>query len=290
MSKFFDETQKAQEWAAREAAAKKLNLEQALQTVKHSVAQAAAVADEMADSRLGNCRKLPFTGQTGVPLILPENALSSVAAESYRALRTRLMRHQKANGLRSLVVSSALPSEGKTLTTLNLALCCAQLRDLRILLVDADLRTRGLSGLAGNPPAPGLAEVLAGKVQFEAAIFATAQPNLYILPAGAAKTPPPELYAGDRWKELVGWCSESFSIILVDSPPILPLSDFDLILNRCDAALVVVRSQKTPREMLQRAAGQIDKNKLLGVVFNATDFGAGDRYYQYYNSSNGSGR
>ncbi len=290
MSKFFDETQKAQEWAAQQAATKSLNLEQALRTVKENVAQAAAVVNEMADSRLGNCRKLHLTRQAGVPVILPGDAPNSPAAESYRTIRTRLMRYQRENGVRSLVVSSALPDEGKTLTALNLALCCAQLQDLRILLVDADLRTRGLTGIIGYPPVPGLAEVLAGKAQFDQAIFATDQPNLYILPAGAPKAPAPELYAGERWKELIGWCSEAFSIILVDTPPILPLSDFDLIMNGCDAALVVVRSQKTPRELLQKAAGQIDKSKLLGVIFNATDFASGNRYYQYYESRNGNGQ
>jgi capsular exopolysaccharide synthesis family protein len=177
-----------------------------------------------------------------------------------------------------VVLTSSVSGEGKTLTGLNLALCCAQLHDLRVLLIDGDLCTRGLTGLLGNPPAPGLSEVLAGSAQPEQAIIATDLPNLHILGAGAPTVPSLELYASNRWKELVGWCGENFKLVLVDSPPILPLADFELMSAACDGVLLIVRALQTSRELLRKAAGAVDKKKFLGVVFNGADFNGQGSY------------
>jgi len=281
MSKFFDETQRAQDWALREGAAKNMDIQNALENVKQTVNQADVVVNQMTDARLNQCRKIHLARPAGSPVLMTGGDQVDAVADSYRALRTRLMRAQSANGLRSVVISSTLKGEGKTLTAMNLSLSCAQLQDTRILLVDSDLRTRGLTHLIGFPAAPGLAEVLAGKAQFQEAILATDLPNLFILAAGTPPAAPAELYAGDRWRELIGWCAESFKLILVDSPPIMPLTDFDLITSACDGVLVVVRALRTQRELLQKAADQVDKQKLLGAVFNAASLNGTGAYYYY---------
>src|SRR5713226_2129240 len=227
MSKFFNEIRKAQDCAVREGATKRLDVQRILDNVKENVQKADAVAIDLAEMRVGRSGKVHLARSSDSPVIHAGSESTEEALESYRALRTRLMRLQAEQGIRSVVMSSALPGEGKTLTTLNLALCCAQLQDHRVLVIDADLRTRGLSGLLGQPAGPGLGEILANQAQFDECIFATDLPNLYILCAGASKAPPAELFAEKRWKEFIGWCSESFKLVLVDSPPILPLADFE---------------------------------------------------------------
>jgi capsular exopolysaccharide synthesis family protein len=197
--------------------------------------------------------------------------------ESYRALRTRLLRLRAANGIQSVVISSAAQGEGKTLTSLNLALCCAQLQDMKVLLIDGDIRSKGLSRSIGSPAGYGLANVLAGECTPEQAILSTDVPNLCIMSAGHPTAPPGELLARTRWQELVAWCNERFRITFVDSPPVLNLTDVELLSAPCDGLLMVVRAQQTKREVLKKSASRIDPKKLLGVVFNAAE-GAHNTY------------
>ena len=277
MSKYFNDTRKAQEWAAQEGAAD-LNAEQLLKTIR----EANAASAEVAGARLNHCRKLRLYQPPGMPIILSQrDAALQAAAESYRALRTRLLRLQSKEGVRSVVITSALGGEGKTLTAMNLALALCQLPEMRVLLIDGDLRTRRLTSLFGCPP-PGLAEVLAGKTSFEETFLATDLPNLYIMGAGTPSASPPELYAGPRWKESIGWASECFKLILIDSTPILPLSDFELISAACYGYLTVVRALTTQREALQKAARVGDPKKSLGVVLNSIETGAYANYYGPY--------
>jgi protein-tyrosine kinase len=193
------------------------------------------------------------------------------AEESYRGLRTRLMRMRLDRGLRSVVITSSVQGEGKTLTALNLALSCAQLHEMGILLIDGDVRTRGLTRTLGLPTGPGLSEVLAGECDPAKAILSTDSGNLFVLSSGQASLPPAELFASRHWQELLSWCKESFKLVLVDSPPVLNLADVELITAACDGVLMVVRAKHTRRDVLRNATRQIDAKKLLGVVYNATE-------------------
>jgi protein-tyrosine kinase len=204
------------------------------------------------------------------------------AEESYRALRTRVLRLGASQKLGSVVVTSAMQGEGKTLTSLNMALCCAQLHEMRVLLIDADIRSCGLSRALDIASKPGLADVLFGKCKPEEAVLATDRPNLYVLGSGAHTMPAAELFASGRWQEFVGWCNENFKLVIVDSPPVLNLSDVELITAGCDGVIMVVRAHKTKRQILQKCAGQIDSKKLIGVVYNGTEtntrYGYGHKY------------
>lgn len=256
--------------------AESLNARQVLESIQGAERVSVAVAED----RLQSCRKIRLMGSSSVPLLSSNGETSELAKDAYRALRTRLMRLQGMQGTRSVVVTSSIPGEGKTFTSLNLAVCCAQRSELRVLLVDADLRTRGLSSLLGFPSGPGLGEMLSGQVGFEEAVCSTDLPNLYTVAAGSSPIPSPELFAGNRWKEFVGWASESFKVILIDSPPILPLADFELLSHSCDGVLLVVRANNTQKETLQKAARHVESKKMLGVVFNANE-GDGGQYYYY---------
>ena len=112
------------------------------------------------------------------------------AVEAYRTLRTRLVKQQTKTGARSLVVSSAAQGEGKTLTSFNLALCYANIQNWPALLVDADLRTGGLSSLMGDPESPGLAGILEGNSSYQDAVLRTDCPSLYVLPRGDTTSSP----------------------------------------------------------------------------------------------------
>jgi protein-tyrosine kinase len=285
MSKLFNQAQKAQDWELREGTGNKLDLEGMLQSVKETIGTADTVGTDLSSQRLDGCRKIGLPRSSNSRVVFSGNDVTTtMATESYRTLRTRLLRMQVNQGLHSIVVSSALSGEGKTLTSMNLALVCAQLKDQRVLLIDGDLRSHGLTKLMGELPAPGLSDVLAGEEPFESAIFATDQPNLYVLGAGSNDAPPAELFAGSRWKELLGWAAETFKTVLVDSPPILTLADFDLISAPCDGVLVVVRALRTRRELLKKASTQVDPKKFLGLVFNGAAATSRDGYHHagYY--------
>jgi protein-tyrosine kinase len=275
MSKFFDETLKARNVRVP---LESLKIASIPELAEISPGTPRIVAQDVGNVRLEQCGKIEIPLSEIFRAQFRGSDTLEAAAESYRALRTRLLRLLSAQGLRSIVVTSAVQGEGKTLTSLNLALCCAQLRDMRILLIDGDIRSYGLTRLIGSPNVSGLSEVLAGKCEPEKAVLATDLPNLYVLPAGTPSMPPPELFASRRWQELVGWCSESFKLVLVDSPPVLNLADVELITAACDGVLMVVRAQQTRRDALRKSASQIDAKKLLGVVYNATVEGSRHRY------------
>lgn len=276
MSKFFNETQKANQWAQQKLGNPDLDVRQMLESIK----QGPAFAPEtpLADACLSECRQVHVDKGTAARLVLRQDDSSKAALEAYRGLRTRLMRHQAKADLKSIAITSSLPGEGKTLTTMNLGLCYAQLPEQRVLVIDGDLRTCGLTGMLDHPSSPGLAEVLAGEVTADEAIVATDQKNLFVLPAGTVSSPPPELFTGTRWQEFLSHCREIFKVIVVDTPPLLPLADFELISAACDGVVMVVRAHHGQRETLQKTASALDPKKLLGVVFNATDVSQHDSY------------
>jgi capsular exopolysaccharide synthesis family protein len=276
MSKFFNETQKANQWAQQKLANKGLDVRGMVESIK----QGPATESPVTDARLSQCRQVQVGDGNGARLVLRQDDSSRAALEAYRGLRTKLMRAQTKTGLKSIAITSSLPGEGKTLTTMNLGLCYAQLPQQRVLIIDGDLRTYGLTALIDHPGTTGLADVLAGTVTPDEAFVATNQKNLFVLPAGTVSSPPPEPFTGPRWQEFIARCSEMFSLVLIDTPPILPLADFELISAACDGVVMVVRARHGDREFLQKTASALDRKKLLGVVLNGSDTNE-KQYYGY---------
>ena len=279
MSKYFNETRKAEEWFAREGLAKRQDVTTILQNLRNPEPAVQVAENEKLPQ--GNNR-VDIDPMSTSHFVLSGNRSGHYAMEAYRALRTRLMRLQAVKGLRSIVLSSAMPGDGKTVTTMNLGICCAQLHEMPILLIDADLRSRRLSQYLGQPLAPGLAEVLRGEARFEDVVLRTENPNLYVLAAGSPAGSPPELFTGKVWGELMARCNEQFKMVLVDAPPVRPLADFELICAGCDAFVMVVRAHQTQREALHQVAGHIDTKKLIGIVLNSTDNYSKNGYYTQY--------
>jgi capsular exopolysaccharide synthesis family protein len=281
MSKFFDDTQKAQQWAPQVRENGRLDVVSVIDAIKQSDATPAAEPEPETKLEVQAekpVRALIKTSHTDVPL--PPSAV-----EAYGTLRTRVMKLQGAKGIRSLMLTSSVASEGKTLTSLNLAASCSKLRNLRILLVDADLRSRGLSRLLKIPEGPGLSDFLGGKVAADKAVLPTEQENLFVLGAGALNGQPSELFASHLWTEFIAWASQSYGIVIVDAPPIQSLSDAELISAACDGVLMVVRALSTPRDVAQKCVSRIDKRKLLGIVFNGLP-SSPENGYGYYGVSN----
>jgi capsular exopolysaccharide synthesis family protein len=269
MSKFFNETRNVPQGQAAAARA------------------AVNVAIQVAEGRLEKCAtiQIPRSEEKSF-LVTRYNPEMQAAVEAYRTLRTRLVKQQTKSGVRSLVVSSAAPGEGKTLTTFNLALCYANIQNWPVLAVDADLRTRGLSRLLGDPESPGLAGILEGGCDHAAAVLRTDIPGLCVLPAGETNSSASELFSGANWKEFMGWAADTFRVVIVDCPPVLNLADFELIMAPCESAMIVVQARNTARESLTKVLGQIDSKKLAGVVFNAAEDGPRTGYkYSYYSKN-----
>lgn len=266
MSKYFNETQPRLESGILENIQIQA-VEQFLDTMKDVTETKASVTH----SRLEDCRAVKLRQSTNPVLISHLNHANHLAAESYRGLRTRLMRLQSANGFHSLVVTSAVPGDGKTLTSVNLALSLSQLPQCRTLVVDADLRTGGLSRLLNLPSGAGLIDVLQGNRSYSQTICSADFSNLYVMSIGSEVASPVELLAGPALKEFMAWASECFDVIIVDAPPLTGITDCELVTSVCDAVLVVVRALHTHRELLASSISQIEPKKILGFVYNDTE-------------------
>jgi len=244
------------------------------------------IATRLTSTRLERCRSIRLPRDQEKSFLMAQyNRSMQAAVEAYRTLRTRLSRQQEKKGTRSMVVSSAVQGEGKTLTTLNLGLCYANIQDWPVLLVDGDLRTRGLSTLVGAPQSPGLGEILEGTSTYEEAILRTSTNSLYVLPAGASTAPAPELFSKASWKDLLGWAAESFRLTIIDSPPILDLADFELIAAPCESVLLVARTRSSGKELLAKTWSRIDHSKVAGVVLNSGENARKANSYYYASPS-----
>ena len=276
MSRFFNETQKARQWANNVADPAPLDVE----TVMEAIQQDEVEASDPLVVSLPSVRQI-HVGKAIKDLITEPNIntpLTDPVGEAYRTLRTRVMRLQASKGIRSIMLTSAVPAEGKTVTALNLALSCAQLHDQRILLVDGDLRSRGLTRLLAIPDGVGLSDILSGKSLIDEAVLATEHKNFFVVGAGTPCGQPAELLASPRWSEFIVWSKQSFATIVVDTPPIHSLADAELISAVCDGVLLVVKAFSTPREMTQKCGSRIDKRKLMGIVFNGVPNNRENRY------------
>jgi protein-tyrosine kinase len=282
MSKFFDETQKARQWAPQVSQTKHLDVVSVLDAIKQNETVATNVAEADPAARVEMEAEKPIRGP--IKFLQGDNPLPSAAVEAFGSLRTRVMNLKASKGIRSLMLTSSVPSEGKTLTSLNLAVSCAKLHDLRILLVDGDLRSRGLTRLLRIPEVPGLSDFLGGKITAEQTVLPTELENVFVLGAGSLDAQPSELFASPRWPEYVAWASQSYDIVIVDAPPIHLLSDAELISAGCDGVLFVVRALTTPRELTHKCAGRLDKRKLIGIVFNGLP-SSRDGDYRYYGTA-----
>jgi len=222
------------------------------------------------------------TSKEAVELITQVRPQSQMA-ESYRALRTSLLLSNLGAPPKVIMVTSALPQEGKTTTSINCAVVLAQ-KGIRVLLIDADLRRPSIHKTLGMGPRSGLSNVLTGSATLQQAITRSPTlPNLDVLPAGTPPPNPAELLASSNMRDVLQELRGQYDHIVVDTPPTLSVTDAVVLSPRADAIVLVIRSGQTTKQALRRSRDilmQVNA-KVSGVLLNAVDLSSPDYYYYY---------
>ena len=203
--------------------------------------------------------------------------------EQFRTLRSRIYRMKDSQPLRTILVSSAIPAEGKTLVSANLAHALVRQKGSRVLLIDADLRAPRTHMLLGAPATPGLADYLQNECNEFEVIQRGHEEGFCFVPAGNHVTHPSELISSDRMKQFLERVKPAFDWIIIDSPPALPVADASVLGGLCDGVLFVVRAKSTPSETSQKACKELRDAHILGVVLNSADETA--EYNSYYSNT-----
>ena len=217
--------------------------------------------------------------------LVAQHLPKSQMAEAFRALRTSLLLSQADHPPQVILVTSALPREGKTTAAANLAVTLAQLGD-RTLLIDADLRKPGVGRLLNlaDGKYAGLSSYLAGVSSLDlVTVPHPAIPNLVAIPTGPLPPNPADLLSSHKLADAIRQLRSQYKFIVIDSPPIMAATDAVIVSVQADGVLLVVRSGETPKEAFTRARDLLTSVKchLLGVVLNAVDSSAPDYYYSY---------
>ena len=221
----------------------------------------------------------------------------SPVAEAYRSMRTNLAFARAQQSPQAIVVASPGPSDGKSTTVANLAITFAQ-QGQKTLLIDADLRRAVLDKGFGVGRSPGLTEVIIGENAFDEVVHETSVPNLSIVASGRFPPNPAELLGSTRMQEILHDAKARFDVVLLDSPPLLAVTDAAVLSTMVDGVVLVIRTERTKRDAVRRALGHIRsvRGRLLGAVLNDVDMRSGayygsygHYYYSYYGHERRSG-
>ncbi len=229
-------------------------------------------------------KNLPFGHRR--PELLFQSDAGSLVAEAYRQLRTAVLLSTPGRAPKTLLVTSCVPAEGKTTSSVNLAISLAQ-NNAKVLLIDADLRRPRLRSIFGLKGQQGLSSYLSRETS-EAELLGMIQPcegnNLYVLTSGPVPPNPAELLGSEPMRRLIKTLEPHFTHIIIDSAPVASFTDAVLVSSMVDGTLLVIRCGKTPREALTRSRQMLAAGgaKLLGVILNQVDVRATSYYYQGY--------
>ena len=196
---------------------------------------------------------------------------NSYVAEQFRALRGRIDALGSEGKLRSIMVSSAMPGEGKTTAAVNLGIVTGLSLDRRVLLVDCDLRRPAIHRAFGIQPATGLAEVLDGKADPEQAIVRVEGANLDVLPVRGRPQNPSELLGSPRMVEMMKNLETRYDRIFLDTPAALGLPDARSVSEICDGVVLVVRAGRTRQEDAETVLEVLGRQRVLGIVLNGAE-------------------
>jgi capsular exopolysaccharide synthesis family protein len=240
------------------------------------------------DALMGRCIPQPWAPDEKTMLFLngDDNARGT---EEFRTLRSRLYHTREKMPLKKLLITSALPKEGKSFMAANLAQVLVRQHGRRVLLIDADLRGPRLHMMLGTTSTPGLADYLQGRCDEFSIMQRGPLENLFFIPSGQEISDPAELVANGRLKLLLQRVETLFDWIILDSPPAVPVSDASVLAKACDGVLMVVRSNITPSDMARRARLEFPDDALIGVVLNGTNSDAMPYSRYYYEAYQGNG-
>jgi protein-tyrosine kinase len=261
------------------------------------------VADVETDSNLGEL--LPANAEVVVDNItrrrwtpsltsLPTLYDRGASVEQFRSLRSHIFQARYEAPLKTILVASGVPSEGKSFVAANLAISLARNSIHNILLIDGDLRRPTLHNLLGAPSSPGLSDYLEGIADLSdilqrngtsdhaAKECAGAVSNLTFIPSGKSSDHSSELVANGRMEELIASVSPHFDWIVIDAPPVLAVTDAVDLARAADAVLLVARGASTPYEVAQRTKAAFSNSRMLGYVLNAVPQTTRTGTYNYY--------
>ncbi len=210
---------------------------------------------------------------------------NSLGAEKFRLLRARIRHLRETQQTRRIVVSSAVPDEGKTLVSMNLAITLAKHTNDRVLLLEGDLRKPTFAHHLEMPNAAGLDDWFSSNKSITNFMYHFDDLQLWLLPAGMPQDNPVMILQSARFAELYDQLSAAFDWILIDAPPLLPMADVNFWSRKSDGLLIVSRQGCTPKLALKKGLEVLDNPKVLGVVINASHAVENSYYHHYYYSS-----
>ena len=226
-------------------------------------------------------RKTASNRRNLITMVDPKSPIS----EQYRTIRTNIQYSTVDKNVKTLMVTSSGPGEGKSTTVANLAVTFAQ-QGKKVLLVDADMRKPTVHYTFNQTNTFGMTSVLTKQVSLEEAISETSVENLYVLTSGPIPPNPSELLSSKSMEQIFQTSENLFDIVLFDTPPLLAVTDAQILANRCDGTVLVVYSGKTEKDQLLKAKELLDsaQSKLLGVVVNNKKI-QDTNYYYYYGTN-----
>jgi len=240
------------------------------------------------DTLLARCAQQEWKPDTATMLFLNGDD-GARGTEEFRTLRSRLYHLREKMPLKKILVTSALPKEGKSFMSSNLAQVMVRQHGRRALLIDADLRAPRLHLMLGTNSDPGLADYLMGKKDEFSIMQRGPLENLFFIPSGTGANDPAELIGNGRLKLLMQRVEPLFDWIIIDSPPAVAVSDASVLAKACDGVLMVVRSNSTPVGLARKARQEFPEEALIGVVLNGTsedEIPYARYYYESYQKKN----
>lgn len=226
--------------------------------------------------------------------LVPFHEKSSLVTEQYRSLRTRILSMNPQYEHRILAITSAVPKEGKSVTTLNLGCILAEIRHLKVLVIDGDFRRSTLARMLNQEEGPGLADVLAGRAAYEKVVRQTPIRNLSFIPAGSTNNrSAAELLTAASAKQIFKRIQNEYHYVIVDTPPATTVTDVGIIGQLCHGVIMVVRLHRTDELAAKRATRLLQSNNIpiLGCLLVGRDappgrygygYGYAYNYYRYY--------
>lgn len=227
-------------------------------------ARPAALLDAFAEQ----CQVSEWVPDPGVILFYGEE-FRTPGSEEFRTLRSRLDLVRDRQPLRTLLITSPMPGEGKTFVSANLAQVIVWQPERHVLLIDGDLRSSTLHTALGVPSTPGLSDYLHGDVDEVAVVRRGPLPNFFFISGGTPMPNASELIANGRLRTLLRRLGTAFDWIIIDSPPVIPVADARLMAECCDGVLLVVKAEQTPGDLAQIAYREFRGKPFVGVVFNS---------------------
>jgi len=230
---------------------------------------------------LPDCVSWTVDAERVEPRLVAITSPNSSYCEEYRSLRTNVLHKSQRQNLQAIVVASANPSEGKSVTAVNLAWMLAQTDGVRALIIDSDLRMPSLADYLGIETEKGLSDILTSDARLQDTIVKLEPSGLYLLAGGTARPDVAELISGPKYAELLAEAREMFDYIIIDAPPLAIFTDATVLINKADGALLVVRANRTKYSALDRILEPLPKDRMLGVILNQSEEVLDESHYNY---------